>query len=205
MGKKRPKRSKLLERQAWGVINSSFYETLDEQGLSHWLPMICRISTPGQSTSFVWKKAIGSRCFIRILYVNDIFCVGHNRCILIILNMINNRFTPSNSNRILFVESLSFLMKKEKSTSRANNEHLSIFHGFHLAINPNGALLIMEVSNPIWEQTLLLLNKAHSLNSSRKILSSQALPEGMFNYVTIRQINLLDPVLSHEKKRGSRR
>ena len=29
----------------------------------HWLPMICRISTPGQSTSFVWKKAIGSRCF----------------------------------------------------------------------------------------------------------------------------------------------
>lgn len=29
----------------------------------HWLPMICRISMPGQSTSFVWKKAIGSRCF----------------------------------------------------------------------------------------------------------------------------------------------
>ena len=32
--KKDQKKVKLLERQAWGVINSSLYETLDEQGLS---------------------------------------------------------------------------------------------------------------------------------------------------------------------------
>lgn len=73
------KEVKLLERQAWGVINSSLYETLDEQGLS---PLVAY----DMSDIYAWtidffrlEKGDRFKVLYTEKYVNDSVFVGHNR------------------------------------------------------------------------------------------------------------------------------
>jgi len=77
--KKDQKEVKLLERQAWGVINSSLYETLDEQGLS---PLVAY----DMSDIYAWtidffrlEKGDRFKVLYTEKYVNDSVFVGHNR------------------------------------------------------------------------------------------------------------------------------
>ena len=77
--KKDQKEVKLLERQSWGVINSSLYETLDEQGLS---PLVAY----DMSDIYAWtidffrlEKGDRFKVLYTEKYVNDSVFVGHNR------------------------------------------------------------------------------------------------------------------------------
>ena len=77
--KKEQKEVRLIEREAWGVINSSLYETLNEQGLS---PLVAY----DMSDIYAWtidffrlEKGDRFKVFYTEKYVNDSVFVGHNR------------------------------------------------------------------------------------------------------------------------------
>jgi murein DD-endopeptidase MepM/ murein hydrolase activator NlpD len=70
---------RLIQREAWGVINSSLYETLNEQGLS---PLVAY----DMSDIYAWtidffrlEKGDRFKVFYTEKYVNDSVFVGHNR------------------------------------------------------------------------------------------------------------------------------
>ena len=77
--KKEQKEVRLIQREAWGVINSSLYETLNEQGLS---PLVAY----DMSDIYAWtidffrlEKGDRFKVFYTEKYVNDSVFVGHNR------------------------------------------------------------------------------------------------------------------------------
>lgn len=77
--KKEQKEVHLIQREAWGVINSSLYETLNEQGLS---PLVAY----DMSDIYAWtidffrlEKGDRFKVFYTEKYVNDSVFVGHNR------------------------------------------------------------------------------------------------------------------------------
>jgi murein DD-endopeptidase MepM/ murein hydrolase activator NlpD len=76
---KEQKEVRLIQREAWGVINSSLYETLNEQGLS---PLVAY----DMSDIYAWtidffrlEKGDRFKVFYTEKYVNDSVFVGHNR------------------------------------------------------------------------------------------------------------------------------
>jgi len=77
--KKEQKEVRLIQREAWGVINSSLYETLNEQGLS---PLVAY----DMSDIYAWtidffrlEKGDRFKVFYTEKYVDDSVFVGHNR------------------------------------------------------------------------------------------------------------------------------